>query len=277
MIRHCDAEDVVATVFNREPCGRTYDDVDRSTVCPHEYLSPPNAFRPRTYSTKVVDPADIAPVSVEQFVDRSALLRAALLAGPYRRMVPTLPVLPPLTTSIVATGPGPDDTETRGAMLSRDGLYRYALTRIWDLAEHPLAFVMLNPSTADALVDDPTIRRCRGYARREGYGGIVVVNLYGYRATRPEKLLDVDDPVGPQNDDALRELLGILGRTGGPLVCAWGATNPKLTAPRVDRLEQLADAANVRELLCLGTTADGHPRHPLYVRGDAPLIPWTRK
>lgn len=85
------------------------------------------------------------------------------------------------------------------AVISDDGLYRYLLERHWDDTTSSCTFVMLNPSTADALVDDPTIRRCVGFAKSFGCGSLRVVNLYAYRATKPAELWTVDDPVGPAN------------------------------------------------------------------------------
>jgi hypothetical protein len=155
----------------------------------------------------------------------------------------------------------------RGAVISDCGLYRYRLSRIWNEARYSLAFVMLNPSIADADIDDPTIRRCMGFARREGYGGIEVANLYAFRATSPDDLWRARDPYGPENDDHLRNVALASAAYGTPLICAWGAYGGRNNRPIV--LMQNAGA----ELMCLGKTKDGHPRHPLYVRGDQPLVP----
>ena len=110
----------------------------------------------------------------------------------------------------------------REAELSEDRLYRYRLTRIW--GDGPRAtFVMLNPSTADEHVDDPTLRRCMGFARAWGLGGLNVVNLSAFRATIPAELWRAVDPIGPDNDDYLRAA----GASGEPLIAAWG-NNAKL-------------------------------------------------
>jgi hypothetical protein len=147
---------------------------------------------------------------------------------------------------------------TGGAALSPCGRYRYALSRSWD-DDLPVAlFVMLNPSTADADVDDPTIRRCVSFARSWGCGAITVANLYAYRATDPAELAVADDPVGPDND----YWIATLAADAELIVAAWGATaHPSPTR-----------ANSVRDLLrracavhCLGRTQHGHPRHPLYV------------
>ena len=104
------------------------------------------------------------------------------------------------------------------AEISRDGVYRYRLTRRWETDDRAsmLRWIMLNPSTADASLDDPTIRRCMGFARAWGYGGIVVHNLYALRATDPRQLRDHPDPVGPVNDS-------YIAGWRVPTICAWGA------------------------------------------------------
>lgn len=149
------------------------------------------------------------------------------------------------------------------AVLSDDGMYRYALTRDWfpktDRSGHVL-WIMLNPSTADADVDDPTIRRCQAFARAWGFDGITVVNLYAYRSTDPKALRTVADPIGEANDDVIESYFGALGV--GRVVCAWGA-NP-MAAKRVPRIKALARDAD-RALWVLGTTKDGQPQHPLYI------------
>ncbi|MDH4555683.1 DUF1643 domain-containing protein [Pseudomonas sp. BN417] len=155
------------------------------------------------------------------------------------------------------------------AIFSECGTYRYLLTRPGDVhAEKGTAlFLMLNPSTADATEDDPTIRRCRNFARAWGCNGIAVANLYALRATDPAELWKHPDPVGPDNDWRLKSI----AREYTDIVCAWGAN---ARSDRVTAVTSILTAAGGR-LWCLGTTKDGHPRHPLYVRSDQPLIPWT--
>lgn len=148
-----------------------------------------------------------------------------------------------------------------GATFSRDRRYRYRLWRIWDRSLGIVAFVMLNPSTADATRDDPTIRRCVAFARRWGYGGVEVVNLFGLRATEPRDLCRARDAVGPANDRYLRRV----GRRASLVVIAWGV-NGAIRGRTVRRLIGLAGAR------CLGTTRSGEPRHPLYVRSDTRLV-----
>lgn len=150
------------------------------------------------------------------------------------------------------------------ALLSDDGLYRYWLTRRW--AEGPRAlFVMLNPSTADAQVDDPTIRRCVGFAKGCGCGSLVVVNLYAYRATSPADMLAAADPVGPECD---RWIESWAERVDGPRVVAWGAN------ARPARVAEFRYLTQPHEFDALGVTKDGQPRHPLYLRADSQLQPW---
>jgi hypothetical protein len=161
---------------------------------------------------------------------------------------------------------------------SIDGPYRYWLERDWWVrgddargAVSMLTFVMLNPSTADDQVDDPTIRRCIGFAKREGATSMHVMNLYALRATDPAELrTSCCDPVGIGNDELLRDAARQHDRF--KTVVAWGA-HPMATAERVAILVDAAENAGTT-LWCLGTTKSGAPRHPLYVKADAALVPW---
>lgn len=154
------------------------------------------------------------------------------------------------------------------AVISGCGRYRYELRRVWDPDGPLLEFVMLNPSTADASVDDPTIRRCIGFAKAWGYGGIVVHNLYALRATNPEVLLNYSgDAYGPQNDD-------FLGRNVADCtIVAWGAHAATLAPKAVARIRILAQLCRPR-LFCLGANANGSPKHPLYVPADRTPVRW---
>lgn len=148
------------------------------------------------------------------------------------------------------------------AVISDCGVYRYRLDRSW--ADGPcMGFIMLNPSTADAMKDDPTIRRCISFARREGCGRLVVVNLFPYRATLPASLWAAPEPVRSGGAPALHALTQAANEAD-VLVAAWGANTKGA--------EHTALALFGDRLLCLGTTRAGKPRHPLYVRGDAPLV-----
>lgn len=154
------------------------------------------------------------------------------------------------------------------ALISPCEKYRYWLSRNWDYKKPFIAFVMLNPSTADANNDDPTIRRCISFAKYWGYGGIAVFNLYALRATNPKNLWINSNPIGPDNDKHLRKL-----SDRDRIVCAWGA-NAKTERVR-DFVELSKDMPD--KLYCLGKTKSGSPRHPLYMPKDMPMIPWTLK
>lgn len=154
------------------------------------------------------------------------------------------------------------------ATISKCGRYRYWLERKWGPG-HPQVFIMLNPSTADAKEDDPTIRRCMGFARREGAGGLIVVNLFGLRATNPQELDDVRDPVGPDNGTNIGLALIGAAATRRPVICAWGAN--KNASKQADTIHRRADDIGA-ELKCLGMTKSGAPKHPLYLSSNAPLV-----
>ncbi|GJH04995.1 DUF1643 domain-containing protein [Paraburkholderia terrae] len=163
----------------------------------------------------------------------------------------------------------------KAAVISECGTYRYLLTRPAPVGlefEQPCVgtalFVMLNPSTADASIDDPTIRRCKSFAYRWGCNGIAVVNLYGLRSPSPTDLWMHVDPVGPDNDMWLRTA----AREHETVVFAWGAN---ARPDRVREVYEIFRPGTHRKILCLGTTKDGSPRHPLYVRADQPLIEWA--
>lgn len=167
-----------------------------------------------------------------------------------------MPAIPELFSSI-----------HRDAAISPCGRYRWSLRRIWDPAVQPVAFVMLNPSTADAEQDDPTIRRCMGFARSWGHGGLVVVNLFAYRATNPAAMKGANDPVGPENDQAILAAASSAAR----VVCAWGTHGSFQSRDR--RVAGDLLAAGI-PLHALELTKDGHPRHPLYVKGDKQPVPY---
>lgn len=156
-------------------------------------------------------------------------------------------------------------SEGGAAFFSECRTWRYSLTReVAPLTgEGTVAFIGLNPSTADETHDDPTVRRCVGFARRWGFARLKMLNVYGYRATNPRELGAVEDPVGPDNFCTIAKVVG-----GSDLVvCAWGALAP------------LEAAAVVLDLIAaphtLGLTKSGAPRHPLYVLGSAVPVPFA--
>ena len=149
------------------------------------------------------------------------------------------------------------------AVISPCGEYRYLLERIWDSHRPMLNFIMLNPSTADHKLDDPTIRRCINFAQRDGYGGIYVTNLFAYRTFDPKVLYTQHSPCGPDNVLYVQNAV-----TLSETVCAaWGAN--KTTESILPHLEFILGD---KKIYCLGTTKNGAPRHPLYVKGDQPFI-----
>lgn len=163
---------------------------------------------------------------------------------------------------------------TSAAIISACGAYRYTLHRHipgTQSSGKPCLFIMLNPSTADATQDDPTIRRCIGFAKREGCSGLTVVNLFGLRATDPTELTKHPDPFGPDNAYHIVNQIQRHQRRG-IIVAAWGANRFAQTYESIDVLKM---ALVNNWALCLGVTGGGHPRHPLYVKNDQPLIPWV--
>ncbi len=152
----------------------------------------------------------------------------------------------------------------KSAVISPCGTYRYELRRQWG-PEPPVGWVMLNPSTADAELDDPTIRRCISFSGAWGAGGIVVVNLYALRATDPGELARHHYPVGPENDRYWRAVADECSS----VVCAWGA-HPQ--AVEVARAVMYALRQHREKTWCLGTTKTGAPRHPLYVKSATELV-----
>lgn len=153
------------------------------------------------------------------------------------------------------------------AVISPCGRYRYWLSREGDATKHPIAFIMLNPSTADASKDDATIRRLYGFAKGAPF---VVVNLMAYRATKPDDMLRAEDPIGPDNDYYLHHIAD--GRT---IVCAWGDLTDMRVVSRARWVTAVLRQQRLK-LYCLGTTKlRGWPRHPLYVKGDQPLVEYA--
>ena len=149
----------------------------------------------------------------------------------------------------------PGFAPAHGAVFSSDRQYRYRLWRVWDESLPLCLFVMLNPSTADASKNDPTVRRCIGFARSWGYGGLLVGNLFALRSTDPSVLYQAEYPVGSDNDGALFDM----ARQAGLVIAAWGTHGKHL-----DRgAEVIANRPSA--LYHLGLTAGGYPRHPLYV------------
>lgn len=145
--------------------------------------------------------------------------------------------------------------------------YRYALTRVWTPDAGKIAFVMLNPSTATEVQNDPTVERCERRARALGYGAFRVTNIFAWRATDPKVMRAAPDPIGPANDAAIRDA----ALWGDVVLCAWGTHGAFM-----ERGAKVA--ALLREtgkpLLHLGLSKAGHPKHPLYIAYAQKPEPW---
>jgi len=151
------------------------------------------------------------------------------------------------------------DVSGSGAQFSFDRRYRYKLWREWDSTKGCVAFIGLNPSTADEKKNDPTVTRCINYAKAWGDGRLVMLNIFSFMATDPKEMKNYHEPVGPDNDEAI---LAVASQADLVVVC-WGAHGAHLD--RGMRVATLLAARDV-EMTCLGTTTAGHPKHPLYLK-----------
>ena len=136
--------------------------------------------------------------------------------------------------------------------------YRYSLTRIWDPAGRKALFIMLNPSTATEVQNDPTVERCERRARALGFGSFRVLNIFAWRDTDPRKMRAAADPVGPENDATILASL----EWADQIVAAWGTHGTHLG--RGADVEALLRSSG-REIFHLGLSKAGHPKHPLYI------------
>lgn len=154
------------------------------------------------------------------------------------------------------------------ATISDCGMYRYALSRSWRCDQPKALFVMLNPSAADARKDDPTIRRCSGFAHKLGFGGFVVVNLFAFRATHPKDLFQAADPVGPDNNRYIEYAV----RVADEVICGWGANAETRTGKlRAEVVLDIIRKAGKRPK-ALKLTARGIPSHPLRLPYSCTLV-----
>lgn len=147
-----------------------------------------------------------------------------------------------------------------------DTRYRYWLSRIWDQDKPRVIFIMLNPSTADHMIDDPTIRRVIHFSMDWGYGGVYVVNLYAFRSTDPKGLKATDDPIGPQNREHILTLIQNKDNKVDRVVYAWGNGEKE-----PEWLREI-----VTEPYCIALSKKGIPKHPLYLKGDSQPILYLR-
>lgn len=155
----------------------------------------------------------------------------------------------------------------RDALISDDGRLRHWLARIWDESKPLACVVMLNPSTADASVDDATIRKLIGFGERLGWGGFFVVNLYSYRATKPADLKRAGYPGQGLNDDSFIVRAALRAKnSGGPVICAWGANARGLERQKTVR--RLLAQCGITSPMALRLLPDGIPEHPL-------MLPYT--
>lgn len=160
----------------------------------------------------------------------------------------------------------PETNIYRGAVFSPCRRYRYKLWRRWSDTK-PLNFLMLNPSTADETVNDPTVEGCERRAREWGYGGVVVTNLFAFRATDPEEMKRCGDPVGIDNNDHIRREYVFSAMT----ICAWGNHGAHMNR-----------SATVRKLLSKGVlhalklNKSGEPQHPLYIARSVKPFVWKQ-
>ena len=164
---------------------------------------------------------------------------------------------------------GSQNTELN-AVFSEDRKYRYFLLRVWDRRKPKCVFIGLNPSTANEVQNDPTVTRCRNYARFWGYGGLHMLNIFGFRATDPKVMKTQEDPNGDENDHWLVKI----SKNAGIVICAWGTHGAY--RERGKEVISMLDNAGVA-LHCLGETKDGFPKHPLYLRADAKPQPFIAR
>ncbi len=151
-------------------------------------------------------------------------------------------------------------------VFSASRLYRYTLWRTWDMFQPAyLQVIGLNPSTADEMQNDPTIRRCIDFAKRWGYGSLCMTNLYAYRSTDPNMLLHIENPIGDENDKWLHDV----SKNAGLVLAAWG-THKAIGL----RHKTVMAFMETRPLVCLGMTKGGQPRHPLYVAKTQEPLPY---
>jgi hypothetical protein len=154
-------------------------------------------------------------------------------------------------------------------------IFRYSLSRFWDEGRPRVCWIMLNPSTATAAFDDPTIARITAFSRAWGYGSLSVVNLFALRAKTPEALLQARDPIGPHNDEIILKA----SSAAAFVVAAWGnhgtIVNSATDRPRCQEVQSPLTAAGV-ELSCLTVTKRGLPGHPLYLPASAKPMPYPQ-
>jgi hypothetical protein len=162
--------------------------------------------------------------------------------------------------------------QTSTATFSECEKYRYTLTRTWDGRLPVICYLMMNPSTATEVDNDPTIERCQRRATAIGYGGLIVVNIFPYRLTDSRKLKFVEDLIGDQKaaDDAIADAVGRSAIT----ICGWGKHNQVTTDRAAAVFKMLEERGLAHKLHALKVNGDGSPQHPLYIGYDQQPEPW---
>lgn len=163
-----------------------------------------------------------------------------------------------------------DELDT-GATFSECRSWRYKLWRVWDKEKPNLVVIGLNPSTADETLNDPTIRRCIGFAKSMYFGGYVMLNLFAFRATDPKVMKSYTKPVGKDNDLVIRSECNDAIAKGGKIVAAWGTHGSYLNRDK-EVMKLLKDDG--LKVYCFGVTKDGYPKHPLYLKSDCVPVPY---
>lgn len=162
-----------------------------------------------------------------------------------------------------------DKSNFSDALFSPCRKWRYSLTRRWQNGKNIAAFIGLNPSTADELYDDPTVRRCINFAKDWGYDGMWMLNVFAFRATDPRALQSVEEPIGVDNDAVIVRL----AKRASLVVCAWGV-HGTLGDRHLTVCRNLQKAGVPLSVLKL-TTKGGHPNHPLYLPKALQPRPWA--
>jgi hypothetical protein len=161
--------------------------------------------------------------------------------------------------------------DDKTAEMSPCGIYRYTLTREWEDGKC-VAWIMFNPSTADASIDDPTIRKCVGFSRRWGFGRMIVVNLFAIRSTDPKTVRKTADPVGPLNN----YWISAACKEAREVVLAWGCGQHFPISHTSRHFEVIRMLGDEKSITCLGKGMGGHPKHPLMLPYSTPRIEFLR-
>jgi len=146
--------------------------------------------------------------------------------------------------------------------------YRFKLSILWDATKPRVNFLMLNPSTATELANDPTVDGCEQRARDWGFGGLIVTNIFAFRATDPRLMIVEENPVGTGNDHFILEA----ARESAFVVCAWGNHGQHLN--RGEQVREMLRHYEIADVRCLAVNKSGEPKHPLYIARSVPAVRW---